>query len=103
MKNKKLSAIRLNKILVAALKKIGLNPEENKGLLDSIKIGKEADYHMGSNGSAGYFAIEDSILSSAYYDAPSIYHSFVDAVDAGLKEFGLFAEPRNSVEFGIFN
>jgi hypothetical protein len=100
---KKLTASRLKKILVAALNGNGFNPDENKGIIDSIKIGKEADYHMGSNGSAGYFAIEDSILSSAYYDFPSIYHKFVEAVDAGLKPFGLFAEPRNSVEFGIYN
>lgn len=69
----------------------------------TAKVGEEAQYHTGSE-CDGYFAIEDSMLSSCYYDFPSIYHQFLENMDQGLRKINsnFFCEPINTVEIAIY-
>ena len=77
----------------------GFTPE--KSVLNSIKIGEEAADHTGS-GCLAYFCVEESLVMSAYYDAPSLYWAWEEALQDALKPYGLFAERLTSCEFGLY-
>ena len=77
--------------------------DDMKRIFHSVKVGEDAKNHTGSVfGCEGYFCVEGSIVSSFYYDAPERHCKFMESIDLGLKEFGLFVEPINAVEFGIY-
>lgn len=104
---KKLTNESLTEILRKAVAATGYEADEGdvKNLFASVKVGEEAENHTGSKGALGYFATEGTVVSSMYYDAPSLYWKFEEAVNAGLAKIipGAFAEPINSVEFAIYN
>lgn len=72
-------------------------------VIKTAKVGEEAQNHTGSM-CDGYFAIEDSILSCCYYEAPRIYDQFLDNMNQGLQKINsnFFCEPINSVEIAIY-
>jgi len=69
----------------------------------TAKTGEEAQNHTGHM-CEGYFAIEESMLAICYYEAPNIYHQFIDSMDQGLRKINsnFFCEPINSVEIAIY-
>lgn len=80
-----------------------LDEHEQRVLFRSIKLGEDAELHTGCSGCVGYFATEESLISSCYYDFPDAHHKFEETLQAELSPLGLFCEPKNHVEFCIFN
>ena len=90
-------------IKLAILDLSGFELKDAKLVMRTVKCGEEAQNHTGSM-CDGYFAIEDSILSGCYYDAPRIWHQFLENVEQGLQKINsnFFCEPINSVEIAIY-
>lgn len=94
----------LKKLIESAILDLsGFELKEAERVMRTVKCGEEAQNHTGSM-CEGYFAIEDSILAGCYYDAPRIYHQFMENMDQGLQKIDsrLFCEPINTVEFAIY-
>ena len=102
----KLTTEKLSEILTTALATLNwdLEDSDTKYLFKSIKTGEEAQEHVGNDEVLGYFCTEGTILSGIYYDAPSMWHSFQEELDRGLRLVNpsMFVEPSNSVEFTIY-
>jgi hypothetical protein len=73
-----------------------------KSVVDSIKVGEEAEIHTGSNGCHAYFCIEESLVRDLRDMFPSTYGEWEDALHDALKPYGLYAEPINSIEFALY-
>jgi hypothetical protein len=73
-----------------------------KSVVDSIKVGEEAEIHTGSNGCHAYFCIEESLVRDARDMFPSTYYKWEEALQDALKPLGLFAEPINSCEYALY-
>lgn len=76
---------------------------ESRKFEQSIKLGEEAVNHTGSSGTVAYFCTEESMISSAKYDAPNQYWAWEESVTEQLRPYGLFVEPINGVEYGIYS
>lgn len=88
--------------LNSAFAALGGDFKPEPSVIRSIRIGEEASDHTGS-GCLAYFAIEESVVMSCYYDAPSLYWAWEEALQVALKPYGLFTEMLTSCEFGLYN
>ena len=102
---KRLTATQLAKILAAAYT-VALGAEDSERdiaeLQSTVKIGSDAVGHTGQTGISAYFATESTMISSAQYDFPSVVWAFEETLQKGLEPFGMFAEPINGCEYGIY-
>ncbi len=74
---------------------------EKKNMFATIKLGEDAENHVGY-AAKGYFAIEESYVMSYYYDFPHSFYQWEEAVNNVLRLAGYFLEPKNHCEYCIF-
>ena len=72
-------------------------------ILNSVKIGRYAEDHTGSEGIKAYFSTEGTSITAMYYDAPTLFWEWLESITSELEPYGLFVEPINSCEFGIYD
>lgn len=95
-----ITALHLQSSLALAFAAIKFPME--KSVVDSIKVGEEAENHTGSNGCYAYFCIEESLVRDARDMLPSTYYKWEDALQDALRPLGLYAEPINSCEYALY-
>ena len=71
------------------------------------KSGKDADQHLNTNGSYGYFSLEDYGVSDIYYEFPNHFWELIDAITDVInqnrpKHSQLYIEMHSPVEFSIW-
>lgn len=87
--------------LDTAFATLGGDYKPEPSVIGSIRIGKEASDHTGC-GCLAYFCVEESIIMTAYYDVPSLYWAWEEALQEALKPYGMFAERLTSCEYGLY-
>jgi hypothetical protein len=67
----------------------------------TIKTGEEAQDHTGQD-VLGYFCTEESLMTTAYYEAPNLYWAWEESLSQFLGNNGLFLEPINHLEYAVY-
>lgn len=67
----------------------------------TIKTGKDAQDHTGQD-VLGYFCTEESLITTAYHEVPSLYYEWEESLSQFLSDRGLHMEPINSCEYAIY-
>jgi len=96
-----LTITRLEKAIIESVKDMKfLEQRDIQNILNSIKVGEDAEYHTGSRGCLGYFCTEETAIPMMVAEGMEQALEFTFTMGDLLG--GMCVEPINSCEYGIY-